>query len=135
MAQLSPYLFFPGNCREAMTFYQQSLGGDLHLQTIGDSTVGEQSPVEVRQNILHSRLNKGEFVLLASDMMDAREIRRGNATVLCLNCSSEDEINTAFANLSAGGTVTSALRKEFWGGTFGTLTDKFGVDWMFSYDS
>jgi PhnB protein len=32
--------------------------------------------------------------------------------------------------LSEGGKVTSPLKKESWGDIFGSLTDKFGIDWL-----
>lgn len=35
-----------------------------------------------------------------------------------------------FDSLSADGNVNYPLKKEFWGDIFGTLTDRFGVDWM-----
>ena len=42
--QVTPYLFFNGNCKEAMIFYQQSLGGSLSLTTVGETTVADQMP-------------------------------------------------------------------------------------------
>ena len=36
MAQLNPYLNFDRNCREAMNFYKDCLGGELFLQTVGE---------------------------------------------------------------------------------------------------
>ena len=31
MSQLDPYLFFDGNCAEAMRFYEKTLGGKMEL--------------------------------------------------------------------------------------------------------
>ena len=31
MSQLEPYLFFNGNCAEAMRFYEKALGGKLEM--------------------------------------------------------------------------------------------------------
>ena len=31
MSQLDPYLFFDGNCAEAMRFYEKTLGGKLEM--------------------------------------------------------------------------------------------------------
>jgi PhnB protein len=36
MTQINGYLHFNGDCREAMTFYRECLGGELSLQTIGE---------------------------------------------------------------------------------------------------
>ena len=35
-ATLNPYLTFPGTAREAMTFYQSVLGGELTISTFGE---------------------------------------------------------------------------------------------------
>jgi PhnB protein len=35
--QLHPYLFFQGNCKAAMEFYQGIFGGELTMQTVGGS--------------------------------------------------------------------------------------------------
>src|SRR6185312_5274964 len=37
MYHSTPYLIFNGNCREAMTFYQTCLGGELSVTTFGES--------------------------------------------------------------------------------------------------
>ncbi len=127
MAQLNPYLHFGGNCREAMEFYKASLGGDLNIQTIGDSPYA--SP-ETKDNVLHSELKLGNFTLMASDMMEEGDVESGNRYGLCLVCASKSEIQRLFANLSAGGQVTHPLKEEFFG-TYGDLLDKYGISWMF----
>ena len=43
----------------------------------------------------------------------------------------ELELLTKYFNgLSVGGKVDIPLAKQFWGDTFGMLTDKYGVHWM-----
>lgn len=37
MTQINAHLIFSGNYREAMNFYKSCLGGELTLQTIGES--------------------------------------------------------------------------------------------------
>ena len=39
-----------------------------------------------------------------------------------------------FDKLAKGGKITLALHKQFWGDTFGMLTDQFGIHWMFSWN-
>jgi PhnB protein len=133
MAQLNPYISFKGNCREAMNFYKDCFGGELTLQTMGESPMAAQTPPEKKDSIMHSTLMKdGQVFLMASDMAD--EGATGGPISLCVNCSSEEEINTFFSKLSEGAKITHPLKTEFWGGTFGQLTDKFGINWMFNYD-
>jgi PhnB protein len=133
MTQVNPYLNFNGNCREAMTFYQECLGGELALQTVGDSPMGGQLPEEAKQTILHATLVREGLVLMASDMTHGKLIN-GNTIWLCVQCSSEMEIKTLFTNLSVGGKILDPLVDQFWGAIYGSLTDKFGKYWMLNYD-
>lgn len=134
MTQIHPYLTFGGNCREAMTFYKDCLGGELSLQTIGDSPMSDKMPAEMKPYILHATLIKGSLVLMGSDMVSKKGLVSGNAVSLSLSCSSEDEIRNCYKLLSAGGTQDHALENSFWGALFGDLTDKFGNHWLLNYD-
>lgn len=135
MAQLSPYLRFNGNCREAMTFYQECLGGELSVQTFAESPMASQAPAEVQNKVVHARLASDSIEILGSDMSPGPEgLIKGNDFTLSLNCGSEQEIHTLFSKLVAGGSVEHPLGVEFWGGIFGMLTDKFGVSWMMNYE-
>jgi len=132
MTQIIPYLNFNGLTREAMTFYQQCLGGELVMQKVAESPMAARVPSEMGAKILHSSLTKGSLVLMASDML-GRSTIAGNNVMLCINCSSEEEINNFFNSLAEGGKIHDPLQQSFWGATFGKLTDKFGMHWMFNY--
>ena len=69
MKQINSYLTFNGNCREAMNFYKECLGGKLNLQTIGESPMADKMPATMKHSILHSELRKGNVVLMGSDMV------------------------------------------------------------------
>jgi PhnB protein len=129
--QLNAYLNFNGRCREAMTFYQQCLGGDLILQKIAESPFAMQMPSEAAANILYSSLTKdGVLLMMGSDII-GDHLQPGNSVVLCIKCSTDEEINQFFGSLSAGGQVKMPLHQSFWGATYGELTDKFGMLWKF----
>jgi PhnB protein len=137
MAQLTPYVFFDGSCREAMEFYKECLGAELTMQAVGDTPAAEHMPPEARQKIMHAALTRGEHketVLMASDWMGQGKFVNGNSISLSIHCTSDAEIKALFAGLSAGGKVTMPLADQFWGATFGTLVDKFGIAWMLNYD-
>jgi PhnB protein len=125
-----PYLTFSGNCREAMTFYQRCLGGKLHFQTVGESPLSDKMPPEMKDCILHASLIKGPLRLLASDMVGETGLVSGNAVSLSLTCTSETELRTCFARLAEGGCINCPLQITFWGTLFGTLTDKYGHNWL-----
>lgn len=134
MTQIHSYLTFNGNCREAMTFYQECLGGELTFQTVGESPLSEKMPKIMKDCILHSTLTNGNLILMASDMVSEKGLIKGNSVSLSLNCSSEEEIKSCYAKLSAGGTANHSLENSFWGALFGDLTDKFGNNWLLNFN-
>jgi len=133
MTQLNPYLRFnDGKCREAMIFYKECIGGNLTFQTVGESPVAKDMPKKTHDLIMHSSLNKEGIEIFASDMMrDTATV--GDNVALSLNCDSKAEIETLFSKLSQGGEVFMPLERAFWGGLFGVVTDKYGVEWMLNY--
>jgi PhnB protein len=134
MAQIFAYLTFNGNCREAMMFYKECLGGELTLQTIGDSPMADRMPAQMKQHILHATLKRGSLMLMASDMVSEQGLNMGNSVALMLDCSSEEEIEGCYKKLSAGGETTHQLENTFWGALFGDLTDKYGNHWLLNYN-
>jgi PhnB protein len=130
MANMCPYLRFNGNCREAMTFYKDCLGGELMMQTVGETPMGATSSESEKAKILHAHLGNEDFAVMGSDMMGADKIDAGNVYSLAVICHSKAEIETLFSKLSQGGQITRPLKEEFFG-TYGDLVDKFGISWMF----
>lgn len=134
MTQIQLYLTFNGNCREAMTFYQQCLGGELTLQTIGESPMAGNLPPEMRDSVLHASLKRGQLVLLGSDMVGEKGLVKGNSVSLMLNCATEKEIYDCYTKLSADGEATFPLEDTFWGAKFGGLVDRFGNHWLLHWE-
>ena len=134
MRHIQPYLTFNGNCREAMTFYRDCLGGELFFQTIGESPMADQLPPEARAFILHATLTSGPVTILASDMVSDSGLEVGNSVSLMIDCSSEEEIRRLYYLLSEGGEATHPLENSFWGALFGDLTDKYGNHWLLHFD-
>jgi PhnB protein len=134
MAQINSYLTFNGNCRQAMTFYKNCLGGELYFQTIGESPMSEQMPPKMKDCILHATLTNGSLILMGSDMVSNAGLIKGNAVSLSLMCSSEKEIRDCYEKLSSDGQATHPLENTFWGALFSGLTDKFGNHWLLSFN-
>jgi PhnB protein len=132
MTHINAYLNFNGRCREALTFYHQCLGGELNLQKVSESPMAAQMPSRLGAHILHGTLVNAGIVLMGSDMR-GDSIIQGNSVGLCLNCSTDNEINDYFEKLSEGGTIITPLHQTFWGATYGELTDRFGMSWMLNY--
>ena len=131
--RLDTYLHFDGNCKAAMEFYKECLGGDLKVQSVGDSPMASQMPNQ-GDKVLHAELKNGDFRIMASDMSGPEGIKRGNTVSLCVNGVDAGQMKRLFSSLSKGGNVTNPLRQEFFG-TYGDLVDKFGIAWMFQSDA
>lgn len=132
MTQINAYLNFNGQCRKAMTFYQECLGGELVLQKVAESPMALPLSSEMSGKILQGKLTRESIVLMGSDMM-GDSLVEGNNVTLFLNCSNETEITTIFNKLSDKGSVQLPLHQSVWGSTFGKVLDKYGILWMLNF--
>ena len=126
ISNLYPYINFNGNCEATLTFYQSCLGGEIKLLSVKDSPAAPQLPSEMHEKIMHGEIKFGNMMIMATDINDQRS-QTGNAVSLFIHFTEEDELMRAFEALSAGGAITLAVAKQFWGATYGELTDKFGI--------
>ena len=133
MKEITAYLNFDGNCRQAMTFYAKCLGTELELMSFSQAPMDVPKGAEDR--IMHARLTKnGSPVLMASDTPPGMPLHAGNNFYVSVNCESMQEIERLFAALGEKGKFTMPLQNMFWGAHFGMLTDQFGINWMFNYE-
>lgn len=130
---VEPYLFFNGNCEEAVEFYRKALGGEvLMLVRFKDSPEPPQPgmvPPGYENKVMHCSLKVGNTTLMASDGCEAGG-PKFNGFSLSLALSSEADAEKAFNALAEGGQVQMTLTKTFWSPKFGMLQDKYGVGWM-----
>jgi PhnB protein len=130
--QISPYLKFNGNCREAMNFYKGCLGGELTLNTVAGSPMESAMPATMKNLILHAALNVGSATMMGSDMAGQGGASAGSSVTICVVCESQGEIEAIFAKMSLDGTVKQPLSRQPFG-MYGDLVDKFGHAWMFQF--
>ena len=64
----------------------------------------------------------------------AQYFKAGNNFSVSITAESKEEADRLFNGLSAGGKVTMPLASTFWGDYFGMLEDKFGINWMMSFN-
>lgn len=127
---LEVYLFFKGNCKEAMEFYKGVFGGKLTISTMGEMS---GTKPEDKNRIMHASLEGGDVNLMASDSHTASP--KMGKVELSLSGTDEPKLTKMFKSLATGGKVRMPLGKQSWGDTFGMLTDKYGVDWMMNIGS
>lgn len=143
MAKVSTYLNFPRNTEEAFNFYKSVFGTEFigELQRMGSvPTMEGQPPLaeEDKNLVMHVALPiLGGHVLMGTDAPESMgfKVNMGNNVYINLEPDTRAETDKLFAALSEGGKVETPLQEMFWGDYFGSLTDKFGVQWMFNCSS
>jgi PhnB protein len=131
MSNLSPYLFFDGNCADAMRFYERTLGGKLDLMKASDSPVAAEMPPGSGDHTLHARLVLDDGrVLMASDWIASEPYPGKKGFSLSLGYPTVAEAQRVFDALAEGGRVNMPFQKTFWAESFGMLEDRFGTPWM-----
>lgn len=126
---LSNYLFFTTTCEAALTFYEQCGMGKATILLRHGVGGMPAATGEMQGKIAHARFEGPGILFYASDNHDA-EPMRGSAHFLTLD--SREKTDRLFARLSEDASVTTLLALQPWGGYYGKLTDKFGVQWMVS---
>ncbi|MCX4673221.1 VOC family protein [Streptomyces sp. NBC_01381] len=127
-SRLNPYISFDGDARQAMEFYKEVFGGDLSLNTFGES--GQQGTPHAEQ-IMHAMLEAPNgFTLMAADTPPGMQHNPGTNFSVSLSGDDETELRGYWDKLSAGGTVAVPMEKQMWGDVFGMCTDRFGIPWM-----
>lgn len=138
MTTINPYLNFLGNTEQVFNFYKSVFGGEFAMfQRFKDAPGTENIPESERNMIMHVSLPIGNSMLMASDALESmgHKINQGNNFYISFNAGSKAEADRIFNGLAAGGTIEMPLADMFWGAYFGTLKDKFGTQWMVSFDS
>jgi len=130
--KVNTYLNFPGNCLEAMKFYEKHLGAKILMK----STFAEMSAAGAPQNmppgldrdgILHARFALGDTTVMASDGPKVEPMR---SAYLTLSVDSDAEAERLYAALTEGGEVFMPMGEQFFAHRFGQFRDKFGINWM-----
>ena len=131
--EVQPYLFFTGNCEEALNFYKGVFGGEItQISRWKDMPPGSGGPEVTPENghlIMHSTFTSPAFSFMASDATPGKKYGEGPIS-LSVGLSDPDQGQRVFDELAKGGTVEMPFSDAFWGAKFGMLTDKYGIDWM-----
>lgn len=129
------YLFFNGNCEQAVEFYRQALGAEIEMMMrFKDSPEPPppgMTPPGWENKVMHTSFKVGQTTVMASDGCGP-EATGFHGFSLSLAVTTEAEADRYFNALADGGKVTMPLDKTFWSPRFGMLQDKFGIGWMIS---
>lgn len=141
MARVSTYLNFERQTEEAFNFYKHVFKKDdfdAPIQRMGEVPPQEGQPElseEDKNLVMHVQLTiLGGHVLMGTDAPESMgfKVVQGNNVYINLEPDTRKETEELFADLAFEGVVDMPLQEMFWGDYFGSLTDKFGIHWMFN---
>src|SRR5947208_10634209 len=129
---IQPYLFFNGNCEEAIECYRKGLGAEVEMMMRFKESPEPQPPGTVPpgfdNKIMHASFRVGQTTVLASDG-DSLDKASFQGFSLSVSVPSEKEADRVFAGLSEGGEVKMPLTKTFWSPRFEIGRASLGKEW------
>ncbi|MGH2318455.1 VOC family protein [Planococcus sp. SE5232] len=139
ITKLFPYLNFDGDGQEAAHFYTEVLGGELvGVMTYGEAQDAEDMPEQVKDMVMNAQINlKNGDTLMISDVppgMGMPNFQRGNNVSVTLLFDEIEEARSVFNKLLEGGKVGMELQETFWSPLYGSVTDRFGIEWQVSVE-
>lgn len=126
--KLYTYLNYPGNCRDAFSFYEQHLGGKVtFMMTHGEGPNPNPGPPGWEKAVLHARMSLGDTELMGADIPNCQPMRSAYLTLIV---DSIEEAERVYALLSEGGEIFMKMSETFFAFRFAQLRDRFGTSWM-----
>ena len=142
MATTSIYLNFSNQTEEAFNFYKQVFGTDFigDISRMSQAPENPENPLSLADKnlVMHVALPiLGGVQLMGTDAPESMGFKliQGNNVYINLQPDTRVETEKLFKALSEDGKIEMQLQEMFWGNYFGSLTDKFGVQWMFNCSS
>jgi PhnB protein len=138
MARTSLYLHFAGNAEEAFRFYRavfqtEFIGPIMRFGDLPPQPGQPPLPPEQASQVMNISLPiLGGLVLMGNDAPESMgPLIKGNNVTINLEPDTRAETDRLFAALKEGGQVECAPSEMSWGGYWGSLIDRFGIEWMF----
>lgn len=130
--QVSPFLGFDGDCREAMSWYAELFGSPAPtIMTYADAPPGGEMPGMDADKVMYADVRIGDALLMGGDTPSERhEPARG--MMVMVDPPDAAEGRRIFDALAEGGEVTMPFEQTFWSSGFGMVRDRFGTPWVVS---
>ena len=127
------YLYFDGNCLEAMTFYAEALGGEITgVFKNGDAPDPESRMPGGDDLVMNMNMRLGSANIMASDA-PGEWYTKPQGFSISLAANSIEEAERIFNALSRDGDVRMPLEETFWAERFAMFSDRFGTPWMINF--
>jgi PhnB protein len=127
------YLFFKGDCLEAMTHYAETLGGTIEGVFLNKDAAPADRMPGGDDLVMHLEMRLGDTLMMASDNSDEM-YERPQGFRIQLETRSAGEFDRLFATLSEGARdIPMPPGETFWAERFAMFTDRFGTPWMLNF--
>jgi len=122
------YLFFEGDCQDAIELYVRVLGAELqHLSRFNEAPEFLRPP-DGEHLIFHATLKIGSTIINLSDD-PAKERRSFGGFALLIHLDTEEDVDRLSQGLTQGGRLRVAPVKTMWARRYAVVSDRFGVVW------
>lgn len=130
----SIYIFFKGDCLEAMHFYAETLGGEITgVFRNADAPDAASRMPGGDDLVLNMAMTLDGHTIMASDC-PPEWYRPRQGFAISINPSSATDFDRIFVALAEGAeTISMPPGETFWAERFAMLTDQFGTPWMLNY--
>jgi PhnB protein len=134
--KVSPYLHFNGNCAEAIALYEKAFKAEAEILRYSDAppSEGYDPPPGTENFVMHACLSMGENKICLCDLTPDMPSSFSNGIAVFVNLDSADAVKASFFLLKEGGSVGMEPMETFWSKCFCSFEDKFGVNWMLSFE-
>jgi len=128
------FLNFDGDCGDALAFYAEVFGlaAPTNIMTYDQAPEGGLGK-ENADRILYSTLPIYGCNVMFSDCPSGFAYVKGTNAALTISSNDKGEMKRIFDALAASGKVEMPLEKTFFSEFFGSVTDRFGVEWNLSF--
>lgn len=133
--KIVPYLNFNGNCAQAIELYEKAFKVKAQVMRYSDAppTEGYELEPGTENHVMHACLtNRVDYTVFMADMPPSMPTTFGNGMSISMELDTAEDVKYAFDTLKENGKVTMELQKTFWSSMFGSLEDRFGVNWLIS---
>lgn len=129
------YLFFKGNCLEAMTHYAEVLGGTINGVFRNADVPDPESRMPGGDDmVMHMSMALGSATVMASDNSEEMYQKPQGFRMSIAPTSRADFERIHAALAKDAQSVEMAPDETFWAERFAMFTDRYGTPWMLNYE-
>ena len=128
------YLFFKGNCLEAMTHYAEVLGGEIMgVFKNADAPSPENRMPGGDDMVMNMAMKLGSAIIMASDN-SPEMYSKPQGFYVSVDPGSLEAFDRFYEALAKGAqSVGMEPAETFWADRFAMFTDKYGTPWMLNH--